>query len=98
MFHKSTLNRVLDDSCGFEDGTGVAGKVFTSKVNGNSLFFPAAGSCDDSSVYRVGSEGYFRSASWFSSYLAWVLYFGSGSQGVGGNGRYCGFSVRGVCE
>ena len=27
------------------NGTGVVGKVFTSKINGNSVFFPAAGYC-----------------------------------------------------
>ena len=80
------------------NGTGVAGKVFTSKVNGNSVFFPAAGNCNDSSVDGVGSGGYFWSASWVSSSRAWCLYFGSRSRYLSDYSRYCGCSVRGVCE
>ena len=45
------------------NGTGVAGKVFTSKVNGNSVFFPAAGYCDNSCVFIVGAYGDYWSAS-----------------------------------
>ena len=79
------------------NGTGVKGRIFTSKVNGNSVFFPAAGHCLNSSVYSVGSYGYYWSASWYSSSYAWYLYFGSGSQRVDYYRRYFGFSVRGVC-
>ena len=80
------------------NGTGGAGKVFTSKVNGNSVFFPAAGYCSNSSVSSVGSLGDYWSASWYSSSYAWCLVFGSGYQRVGNGGRYYGQSVRGVCE
>ena len=80
------------------NGIGVAGKVFTSKVNGNSVFFPAAGYCDSSYVDGVGSYGYYWSASWYSSSNAWYLDFGSGVQGLDYYDRYCGQSVRGVCE
>ena len=87
-------SRWMDDY----NGTGVAGKVFTSKVNGNSVFFPAAGYCDHSCVFIVGSYGDYWSASWDSPFSAWILYFGSGSQGLDFDNRYYGFSVRGVCE
>ena len=80
------------------NGTGVAGSVFTSKINGKSVFLPAAGYCDNSSVYYVGSYGYYWSASWYSSFLAWYLVFYSGNQYVYGYHRSYGFSVRGVCE
>ena len=80
------------------NGTGVAGRVFTSKVNGNSVFFPAAGYRDFPSVNYVGSDGYYWSASWDSSSYAWCLYFYSGSQGLISSCKYCGCSVRGVCE
>ena len=80
------------------NGTGVAGKVFTSKVNGNSVFFPAAGYCDNSFVDGVGSYGYYWSASWYSSSDTWYLDFGSGSQSLDYYNRYFGQSVRGVCE
>ena len=80
------------------NGTGVAGKVFTSKVNGKSVFFPAAGDCGNSSVVGVGSYGRCWSASWGTSSNAWELDFNSGSQYLDSRSRYCGFSVRGVCE
>ena len=80
------------------NGTGIKGRIFTSKVNGKSVFFPAAGYCYDSSVGSVGSYGNYWSASWYSSSSAWELLFSSGSQRLRGNSRYYGSSVRGVCE
>ena len=80
------------------NGTGVKGRIFTSKVNGNSVFFPAAGSCSNLSVDGVGSNNYYRSASYRSYDLAWLLYFDSRRQTLLTNARYYGLSVRGVCE
>ena len=80
------------------NGTGVAGHIFVSKVNGKSVFLPAAGYCGYSSVYYVGSYGYYWSASWYSSSYAWYLVFYYGYQYLNGYYRYYGFSVRGVCE
>ena len=80
------------------NGTGVKGRVFTSKLNGNSVFFPAVGSCSNLSVDNVGSNSYYWSASWRSDANAWPLYFDSGRQVLFTNTRYYGFSVRGVCE
>ena len=80
------------------NGTGVKGLVFTSKSNGKSVFFPAAGNCAHSSVYNVGSCGIYWSASWDSASDAWELDFNSGWKGMGYNIRYYGCSVRAVCE
>ena len=82
------------------NGTGVKGHILTSKVNGNSVFFPAAGYCDISSINLVGSEGNYWSASWESSSDAWYLWFDSRFQDLyyDFHDRYCGYSVRGVCE
>ena len=80
------------------NGTGVAGCIFTSKVNGNSVFLPAAGGCYNSSVDDVGSSGYYWSASWDSPSRAWNLYFNSGYQNLHNFYRYYGCSVRGVCK
>ena len=80
------------------NGTGVAGRVFTSKVNGNSVFFPAAGFCGNSYVSWVDSEGLYWSASWKSSSFAWYLNFDSEKQHTFDDCRYYGMSVRGVCK
>ena len=80
------------------NGTGVAGRIFTSKVNGNSVFLPASGVCYNSSLLSVGSFGNYWSASWYSEYTAWNLYFDSGYQYLGTYYRYIGQPVRGVCK
>ena len=80
------------------NGTGVKGRIFTSKANGKSVFFPAAGYCDNSSVVNVGSGGHCWSASMYNSYNGWNLSFYSGDPGLGGGGRFYGYPVRGVCE
>ena len=80
------------------NGTGIKGRTFTSKVNGKSVFFPAAGLCYNSSVNYVGSFGYNWSASWDSSPFAWYLYFNFVSQYVDSINRYYGYSVRAVCK
>lgn len=88
------------------NGTGVAGRVFTSKVNGNSIFFPAAGSGSNSSIDSVGSYSYYWSASyasepdkldWLFTY-AYEFNFGSKGQYIQASARYYGYSVRAVCE
>ena len=79
-------------------GTGVVGYVFTSKVNGNSVFLPAAGGYYGSSLLSVGSVGNFWSVSWKSFSYAWGLYFGFGFVDLSKCGRCCGRSVRGVCK
>ena len=80
------------------NGTGVAGCIFTSKINGNSVFFPAAGDGGPWGVGNVGSDGDYWSASWDSSSYAGNLYFDSMRQNVLTFGRFGGLSVRGVCE
>ena len=80
------------------NGSGVNGRKFTSKINGNSIFFPAAGNCGDGSVNGVGYGGTVWSSSLNTSGpdSAWYLYFGSGSCGMYDDRRYYGQSVRGV--
>ena len=80
--------------------TGVKGKVFTSKVNGKSVFFPTVGDCEDSCVNILGGhDGYYLSASWESSDLAWYLDFSYNGEYLKSFGsRYWGYSVRAVCE
>ena len=76
---------------------GVAGRRFTSKTNGNSIFFPAAGNYNGTSLRSRGSYGYYWSASRFSGSNGYYLYFNSG--GVTPQDyidRRYGFSVRAV--
>ena len=80
------------------NGTGVKGRVFTSRINGNSVFFPTTGSGEYGSVKYVDRFGFYQSASCYSDSVGLILLFDSGSQKVGTGDRYFGFPVRGVCE
>lgn len=83
----------------WETLNGVNGRRFTSKTNGNSIFVPAAGLCNDGSVYNVGSYGYLWNSSLdeYDSCLAWFLYFNSSSVSMySSNSRCYGYSVRAV--
>ena len=78
---------------------GKNGYKVTSKKKGNSIFLPAAGYRDDSSLDNAGSSGYYWSSSLYTSYpdLAWYVDFYSSSVYRGHYDRCCGQSVRPVC-
>lgn len=82
------------------NGTGVAGRLFTSNNNGNSIFVPAAGGCSNGSVVSVGHGGGLWSSSLYAKEpeSAFGLTFGSMVLGVFGVARYDGISVRPVKE
>ena len=76
---------------------GVNGRLFTA-ANGNSLFLPASGYRDGSSLYYAGSRGNFWSSSLDTdkSGFAWELYFNSDNYGMYYRYRDYGRSVRPV--
>ena len=61
------------------NGTGVAGRIVTSKINGNSIFLPAAGSRNDESLGDAGYYGRYWSSSLFTGFPdnAWFVSFSS---------------------
>ena len=76
---------------------GVYGYEITSKSNGNSIFFPAAGYRSEASLKNAGSYGYCWSRSLGNySYGAYELYFYSSSFWTNYDSRYFGRSVRPV--
>ena len=79
-------------------GTDVNGRLFTSKINGNSIFIPAAG-------YRYGSSPNLNGSScyvWSSSICkespanAWFMFFSTENTEMGADVRYYGQSIRPV--
>ena len=66
--------------------------------NGNSIFLPAAGYCDDGSLSDAGSNGVYWSASLSESYpgLAWYLFFDSSIHYMYDDYRDVGLTVRAV--
>ena len=89
------LNAQCDSEWTDEDG--VAGRRFTSRINGNSIFFPASGHRYGAGLYSRGSSGYYWSASLYSAAYGCHLNFSSGGVYPAYNSnRFYGFSVRAV--
>ncbi|MBQ6178962.1 MAG: hypothetical protein IJK32_05530 [Bacteroidales bacterium] len=85
------------------EGTGVAGRIVTSKVEGyagNCIFLPAAGYRDGTSLYDAGSYGDYWSSSLneYDSDCARGVYFDSEEVFRGSSYRYSGLTVRPVSE
>ena len=77
---------------------GVSGRKVTSKVNGNSIFLPAAGLHSDYTLYVAGSGGCYWSSSLHNtvSSKACRLFFDSGKVSSSDGYRSDGYSVRPV--
>ena len=89
----------LNANCDSEwtDEDGVAGRRFTSRINGNSIFFPASGSRYGTGLLNRGSNGHYWSASLYSAAYGYSLLFNSsGVYPAYSNNRFYGFSVRAV--
>jgi hypothetical protein len=75
---------------------GTNGGLFTSNINGNSIYFPAAGFWNNGSHRSEVSYGVVWSSSPIDSNLAFYLYFYSGDKDVDSGSRKSGCSVRPV--
>ena len=80
------------------NGTGVNGWTFTSKINGGSVFFPAAGYCYDSLVVNVGLYGRYWSATCYDKEYVSLFGFFPWNIDTNDSEPWLGFSVRAVCE
>ena len=81
------------------NGTGVRGRIVTAP-NGNSIFLPAAGYRNRTTLYDAGSFGRYWSSSLYTDNpgCAWPVYFDSGCVLRNEFDRYFGLSVRPVSE
>ena len=90
----------LNSNCTSEwtDEDGVAGRRFTSNINGNSIFFPASGLYNGTTLYYRGSYGLYWSSSYYSATYAYYLYFGSTYVNPANYSHYrrYGFAARAV--
>ena len=79
--------------------SGLNGKVFTSKVNGNTLFIPAAGSHSSSNIFNVGSHCILWSSSLHLNIRNNAFDLSLYSLGINliYDSRYMGLSVRPIC-
>ena len=89
----------LNNNCDSEwtDEDGVAGRRFTSRINGNSIFFPASGDYNGTSLYGRGSYGFYWSSSYDSATNAYYLRFNSSNvYPAYSSYRRLGFTARAV--
>ena len=89
----------LYDNCDslWTDEDGVAGRRFTSRINGNSIFFPASGHRGGTGLNNRGSHGYYWSSSLNSQTRGYSLHFNaSGVNPAYYYNRFYGFPVRAV--
>ena len=76
---------------------GVRGYIVTSKINGNSIFLPAAGCIHDGSNTDAGSYGRYWSSTYYSSTYAYLIDFYSSDVECEYFTRCNGRSIRAVC-
>ena len=78
----------------------VNGYMVTSKINGNSIFLPAAGYRIYTYLSDTGTDGYYWSSSLDMEHLYYArnIYFNSGGVYRYGNYRFNGYSVRPVSK
>ena len=90
----------LIDNCTWTWTTlnGVNGYMVTSKKNGNSIFLPAAGFRQWSSLDLVGSDSLYWSSSLYTSVSPYCVFFHSGTVHSSNYNRCSGLSVRPVTE
>ena len=97
LFDSTTSKFVAD-----YQGSGINGRLFTDKKDSSkTLFFPSAGICGNSSIYYVGSDGYYWSSSLNSSDVSiarYLFFYYGGVNWVYNYGRYYGLTVRGVVD
>lgn len=89
----------LCDNCESEWTTqnGVKGRIFKSKINGNAIFFPAAGHFNGTTLYDRGEDCGCWSSTLYAEARGYDLYFdASGVNPQNYNGRFYGFTVRAV--
>ena len=79
---------------------GVKGRTFTSTINGNSIFLPAAGFRDGDYLGAVGSYGYYWSSSRVKQYPneAQRILINPDRASIQYIARYLGLSVRAVTD
>lgn len=77
-----TEQQELIDGCDWKNtddfnGSGVAGRIGTSKTNGNTIFLPDVGHNVSSGIYSVNEDGGYWSASLYGeqSNFAYCIYF-----------------------
>lgn len=97
---KEELEELCDDSvCSIShtERDGVEGVEFTSRINGNTLFFPSCGYRSDDNVLYLNQGHYWSSTINLETNVAYsMLFYSIGQSSVGTKVRYQGLPIRPV--
>ena len=88
-----SLSNTNSSSASFSSNT-LTDSEWSTLEQAGAVFLPAAGDRYGASVIRVGSDGYYWSASFNGSSYAYYVYFGDSYLYTGGSNRFDGRSVR----
>lgn len=75
---------------------GVQGKRLTSKINGNSIFFPSTGYLVNGSHSSIGTTSHYYTSELSSSKSAYFMTITNGSNNISNSFRCYGRSIRAV--
>ena len=92
------IENTIQDWTSDYNGTGVAGCIITSKVNGNSIFLSAVGVAYGNSIHAVNKYGNYRSSTGNNRMYSMAMYFHKRTMRMDCEPRFYGFPIRGVCE
>ena len=95
---KEEFQELYDNcDCIWIEENGMPGRRFTSRLNGNSIFFPAAGDYSGTTLYLRGTLGFYWASSLYSATNGYNLDFNSSDVNPQNHyNRFLGFSVRAV--
>ena len=90
----------LIESCDWHwvSQNGVKGYKVTSRINGNSIFIPAAGCGYGEELYNTGTNGHYWSSTSDNMDDAYALYFSFNHHYTHKYSRYRGRHIRPVCD
>lgn len=92
--------RDLLNNCTWEYTTreGVSGCIVTSKINNNSIFIPASGVYNGTTLYSGNNACVFSSYTFGDDCATCLYFYESDRLEIGDSYRYLGHPVRAVCE
>jgi hypothetical protein len=99
QFKELVKNTIKEKQTDFNGVKGLNGLLYTSKINGNSIFFPNTGNYDGTSHEEKNLVTLWTAniSSVDNSFYA-TYFYGNSSTPFASNTRFCGYPVRPVCK
>ena len=99
QFIELVKNTIKEEQTNFNGVKGLNGLLYTSKINGNSIFFPNTGNYDGSSHEEKNLVTLWTANISIINNSHYATYFyGISNVPFAANTRFCGYPVRPVCK